>query len=375
MVFRYITTKTMDLFPSLKLKYSKEQLSAREAQDRAEFIAWGPVLFQVSRLMIKFGILDMLRDSDNGMTREEICQKTGLSDYAVKCLTEASLCIGTILVDVETNRFTLSKTGWFLLNDTLTKVNFNFTNDICYKGAFKLKESIVNGKPEGLKEFSDKWTVIYEGLSRLDERSKKSWFEFDHFYSDVAFPVALPVVFGNKPPATLVDIGGNTAKWSIACCKYNPDVKVTIVDLPGQTAVAEKNAAAAGFASRINTCSGNVLDENTKLPANADAYWMSQFLDCFSLKQVTKIAKKIFEAASDNSKIYVLEPLWDKQQFEGNAYSVMATSLYFTCMANGNSKMYRFEELRDTIEAAGFRLKDAHHNLGSNAYSLLEFDK
>ena len=102
---------------------------------------------------------------------------------------------------------------------------------------------------------------------------------------------------------------------------------------------------------------------------------MSQFLDCFSLKQVTKIAKKIFEAASDNSKIYVLEPLWDKQQFEGNAYSVMATSLYFTCMANGNSKMYRFEELRDTIEAAGFRLKDAHHNLGSNAYSLLEFDK
>lgn len=53
----------------------------------------------------------------------------------------------------------------------------------------------------------------------------------------------------------------------------------------------------------------------------------------------------------------------------------MATSLYFTCMANGNSKMYRFEELRDAIEASGFRLKDAHHNLGSNAYSLLEFGK
>ena len=102
---------------------------------------------------------------------------------------------------------------------------------------------------------------------------------------------------------------------------------------------------------------------------------MSQFLDCFSLKQVTKIAKKIYEAAEDSSTVYVLEPLWDKQQFEGNAYSIMATSLYFTCMANGNSKMYRFEELRDAIEASGFRLKDAHHNLGSNAYSLLEFGK
>ena len=97
----------MELFPPLEKKYTKEHLSAREAQDRAEFIAWGPVVFQVSRLMVKLGILEMLRESDTGMTREEICERTGLSDYAVKCLTEASLCIGTILVNTETNRFTL----------------------------------------------------------------------------------------------------------------------------------------------------------------------------------------------------------------------------------------------------------------------------
>ena len=150
---------------------------------------------------------------------------------------------------------------------------------------------------------------------------------------------------------------------------------MTIVDLPGQTAVAEKNAEAAGFKDRISTCSGNVLDESTVLPKDADAYWMSQFLDCFSLHQITKILKKIYAAANSNSRIYVLEPLWDKQKFEGNAYSVMATSLYFTCMANGNSKMYRFGELVEAIEEAGFKLEDAHNDLGSNAYSLLIFRK
>ena len=102
----------MKLFPALEKAYTREQLSARDAQAKAEFIAWGPVVFQASRLMIKFGILDMLRDADEGLTREEICQRTGLSDYAVKCLTEAGLCIGTILVNTETDRFTLSKTGW-----------------------------------------------------------------------------------------------------------------------------------------------------------------------------------------------------------------------------------------------------------------------
>ena len=132
----------MKLFPALEKLYTKEQLTAREAQDRAEFIAWGAVVFQVSRLMVKFGVLDMLRNSEEGMTREEICQATGLSDYAVKCMTEASLCIGTILVDTETNRFTLSKTGWFLLNDPATRVNMDFNHDVNYQGWFHLEEAL-----------------------------------------------------------------------------------------------------------------------------------------------------------------------------------------------------------------------------------------
>ena len=74
----------MDLSPSLKEKYTQEKISARDAQRMAEFIAWGPVVFQASRLMLKFGILDLLRDSDDGLTREEIVEKTGLSDYAVQ---------------------------------------------------------------------------------------------------------------------------------------------------------------------------------------------------------------------------------------------------------------------------------------------------
>ena len=150
---------------------------------------------------------------------------------------------------------------------------------------------------------------------------------------------------------------------------------MTICDLPGQANVAKKNAAEAGFADRVDFSMGNVLEESTKLPANPDAVWMSQFLDCFSLHQVTKILKKVHEAATPDTNVWVLEPLWDKQKFEASSYSLMGTSLYFTCIANGNSKMYRYQELVDAIEEAGFKLDCAHHNLGSNAYSLLCFKK
>ena len=74
----------MNLFPSLEEKYTKESLSARDAQRLAEFIAFGPVVFQVARLILKFGILDLIRDAQDGLTREDIVKATGLSDYAVK---------------------------------------------------------------------------------------------------------------------------------------------------------------------------------------------------------------------------------------------------------------------------------------------------
>jgi hypothetical protein len=274
----------------------------------------------------------------------------------------------------EGERFVLGKIGWFLLEDDMTRVNFNFTNDICYQGAYDLTESIRSGKPKGLTVFGENWSTIYEALSSLPEKAKKSWFGFDHFYSDIAFPEALPIVFAS-PPRRLFDLGGNTAKWAIACCAYDPQVRVTIIDLPGQTAVAEKNAAAAGFGDRIEQYPCNALDPAASLPAGADAVWMSQFLDCFSLEQVTAILAKIHAAVGNTSDIYVLEPLWDMQHFEAAAYSLQATSLYFTCMANGNSKMYRFAELAGAIEKAGFELSCAHHGLGSNSYSLLRFRK
>ena len=90
----------MHLTPTLKKAYSKEHLTAPEAQAKAEWIAWGPIVFQVSRLMKKFGILEMLRNSDNGMTEAEVAKEANISGYAAKVMLEASLCIGTVLIDI-----------------------------------------------------------------------------------------------------------------------------------------------------------------------------------------------------------------------------------------------------------------------------------
>ena len=69
----------MQLFPALEQRYSQEHQSAGEAQRLAQEIAFAPIVFQVSRLMVKFGILDLLNDHSDGLTQAEIAEKAQIS--------------------------------------------------------------------------------------------------------------------------------------------------------------------------------------------------------------------------------------------------------------------------------------------------------
>ncbi len=211
--------------------FNKDKRTAFQAKEAAQWIAFGPVIFQAARVLRNTGILTEIEHSGKeGLTLEAIAAKVKLPVYGARVLLESGLSMGLVLVNEE--KYTLAKTGHFILHDPLTITNMNFVHDVCYKGLFELDNSIQNGKPEGLKEFGE-WQTIYEGLSQLPEHVQKSWFSFDHFFSDNAFPLVLPQVYKNGVK-TLLDIGGNTGKWAVSSAKFSPDVSITIMDLPRQ---------------------------------------------------------------------------------------------------------------------------------------------
>lgn len=352
--------------------FKKETRTALQAIEYAQWIAHAPMVFQASRILRDSGILQAVWDSaKTGITLEQIVEKVKLPHYGVRVLVESGLGIGLLLVDED--KYTLTKTGHFILNDAMTRANMDFSHDVCYNGMFFLEDSIRNEKPEGLKVFGDKWKTVYEALSQLPPKVQKSWFGFDHFYSDDAFPLVLPLVFKNKPKR-LLDIGGNTGKWSIACANYNKEVLVTIVDLPGQVNMAKANIASHGLSDRIDFHGANILDENQKLPKGHDAIWMSQFLDCFSEKEIVSILNRCHEAITEDGFVYILEPFWDRQRFEAAAFSLQQTSLYFTSIANGNSQMYDSRVFVKCIEAANFEVVEQIDQIGVSQ-SLLKLKK
>nr|WP_318383438.1 class I SAM-dependent methyltransferase [uncultured Enterobacter sp.] len=340
--------------------YEQDSLSALEAITEAQRIAFAPMLFQTALCLRNFGVLNYLdAQRKQGATLNDIVSHSSANEYAVSILLDMGLS-GRILT-CKNGQYRLAKVGHYLLHDTMTRVNMDFTQDVCYQGLFNLQTALESGQPSGLKVFGD-WPTIYPALSELPEAARNSWFAFDHYYSDTAFNAALPTVFASQP-AKLYDVGGNTGKWALRCCQFNDNVSVTILDLPQQIALARENVAAAGLSARIDFHAVDMLSD-APLPADADIWWMSQFLDCFSPDQIITMLSKVAKVMKPGARLCIMELFWDAQKFEAASFSLNASSLYFTCMANGNSRFYSVEKFYQYLELAGFSVEKRLDNLG-----------
>jgi ubiquinone/menaquinone biosynthesis C-methylase UbiE len=295
-----------------------------------------------------------------GIDAELLATQTGLSRYGVGVLLDFSVDIG--LIDQVGDRYTLAKTGYFILNDEMTKVNMDFTRDVCYEALASLDDSLSDGKPRGLVALGD-WENLYDGLTSLPGPASESWFRFDHFYSDRVFEEFLTIVFSSEVNEIL-DVGGNTGRWAKKCFAHDPNVKVTIMDLSQQLEVAAKDIKAAGYSERFNSYAFDVLRDDGAYYKGADVIWMSQFLDCFSEQEILKILSHAVEVMNQDTVLYIIELFWDRQKYDAARFSLNATSLYFTCVANGKSRMYHSETLRALIDQSGLVVEQDTDDVG-----------
>ena len=345
---------------NIRYGFNKEIYTALEAITEAQKIAFAPILFQAIIAMKNHGILSHIDQAGkNGINLDDLTKKVSLSSYAIELLLDVALSMRVIYQ--QDSNYVLGKIGHFLLHDKMTEINLNFSQDVCYQSMFFLQEALEKGEPSGLKIFGEGKT-IYPMLQSLPKQAKKSWFEFDHFYSDHSFPAALPYISELKPKH-IYDVGGNTGKWAIFCAKHLQKTQVTILDLPEQITAANENIKQVGYDDRIDGVSVNLLDAQI-LPNQADVWWMSQFLDCFNSDQITQILKLIHRSMQDDATVCIMDLFWDRQNFEAGALSLNASSLYFTCLANGNSRFYHSKVFYQCLNEAGFHVEKDIDGLG-----------
>jgi hypothetical protein len=337
-------------------------MTGAEARGMASWIAFAPILFQASRSLRDLGILGMLLDNRSGLTLDEIAEKAELTRYGAAVLLDLAASVG--IVNKDGDRFVANRVSRYLEVDEMTRVNMDFVQDVCYAGMADLTEAITTGTPAGLHALGTDEPTIYTALKSLPEPVRKSWFSFDHYYSDASFRSAVKHVVG-AGAKRLMDIGGNTGKFARCYLESGDDLRTTIVDLPGQLQDAEDNLSRDGLIERTTLYTHNLLDGEQRLPEGCDGVWLSQVLDCFSEEEILVILRKVVEAVEPGTDVWILEPLWDRQKYAAAEMSLHCTSLYFTALANGNSRFYDLVTMQRLVEASGLEVVEIIDGLGT----------
>lgn len=322
-----------------------------DAHARAQLLAFSPLFFQAARCARDLGLLSALEGAgDAGLTPEKAARAAGISLYAARVLLEA--CGSLELAALEGERYRLLDAGHLVLHDPMVRVNFDFTHDVCYRAAFHLRESLEQGRPAGLPELGP-WPTVYEGLTHLPEAAQQSWFAFDHFYSDRIFHLALGEIVA-RSAASLLDVGCNTGRFSALASRT---MRVTGLDHEAQLKLASEHVRAHGTASRFTPVAIDLLNHAAPFPPGFDAVWMSQLLDCFPEGDIERLLARARDALTEHGRVYVVETFWDRQRSAPPRIALHGTSLYFTCVANGKSRMYRSDDLHACAQKAGLKVE------------------
>ena len=355
----------------LNKRFAPDRQTAMDARFEAQKIAFGPVVFQCVRHAWKSGMLQALADMGaSGCSIDELAATGRWSRYRLKVVLETCLSAGVI--NLEGGRYVLGKSGYCVLTDSITQINFDFVHDVCYRGMFELDRALEEEKPVGLRTLGD-WPTIYEGMSRLPEPAKSSWFAFDHYYSDTSLPDILSDVFATSP-RRVMDVGANTGKFGRAALAHNDEVELHLVDLPRQLAIAEESLEKAGVRERARLHPIDMLDPHAPFPGEMDVIWMSQFLSCFSEEVIASILKRAAAALAPKGHLLIMDTFWDLQRHDIAAYCLINTSPYFTAMASGNSKVYESADYMRLCEGAGLKLLSRRENIGY-CHTLLRFGR
>ena len=342
--------------------FDTTKISGETALLEAQKIAFAPIIFQVARILRDWGIFALLKENEQGLDIDDIAKKCDITSYAAEILCETGFSMGAL--HFEDERYSLTRIGYFLLTDEMTNVNLNFNHDVNYLGLFYLEDALKEGQPVGLHKFFDtKEETIYPILTKLPAKARESWFNFDHFYSDAAFKKLVDIM-SKKNIKTMLDVGGNTGKWSVAITTASKDTTVTILDHQPQINEALDRAKKANVLERVKGYPIDLLDHTLAFPTGVDAVWMSQFLDCFGKNDIVNILRRSRNALNEDGKIYIVEPFWDRQSHEIGAYCLINTSAYFTALANGTSKMYRASEFEAFANEAGLKVVEQIDGLG-----------
>lgn len=159
---------------------------------------------------------------------------------------------------------------------------------------------------------------------------------------------ALARAFPFERYRTMTDIGGADALLSREVAAVHPEIRCTSFDLPEVSKIAERKIAAAGFAGRIATDSGDFFVD--PFPG-AEIITMGMILHDWNLEKKKLLLRKAYEALPEGGVLIVIEAFIDDDR-RTNSFGLFISLTML--IEFGDAFDFTLAEFRDWCLEAGF---------------------
>jgi precorrin-6B methylase 2 len=143
----------------------------------------------------------------------------------------------------------------------------------------------------------------------------------------------------------LLDIGGGTGIYSIACVKRHPHLRAVVWDRPEVLKVAREFAEAAGVADRVELVAGDMFTDAP--PAGCDVYLLSNILHDWDVPECKKIIDRLATALPDGGRLMIHDALLNDEMYSANLF----------CLTEG--RCYSGAEYRGWLKGAGLDVQNS----------------
>jgi predicted O-methyltransferase YrrM len=164
-----------------------------------------------------------------------------------------------------------------------------------------------------------------------------------------------PYLAANVPLADaklLLDVGGGTGIYAIACVQQNPNLRAVVWDRPEVLKVAREMVEAYGVADRVDLVPGDMFAD--PVPAGADAILLSNILHDWDVPECRVLLKRCADALPAGGRVLIHDVFLNDDLGGPLPIALYSTALF--TLTEGRA--YSAGEYRGWLREAGFSPAD-----------------
>jgi len=287
-------------------------------------------------------------------TLDTLAQRTGIPRRTLRILADAMVALGFLERQGDQYQNTpVSST--FLSGRTPTDLRpaLRYWNHLNYQRWTEL-EAVVRTEQAGFGEFAftaEEQQLYTEGVEAFNAGTAR----------------ALATTYEFARHRKVLDLGGGIGSFLLAVLRQYTHVEATLFDLPAVATLARQRLAGSPVATRLRIVEGDFFTE--PLPANHDVILIANVFHNFLPERNRALLERVCACAPAGARLLLVDAWTDPTHTQPLMAALMAGAFL---LVTGEGDVYSAEEVRDWLQATGWRMLEGKPLAGLSSLLVAE---